>query len=116
MVVVTLGAEAVTTLGPSLTTGFGATGAGAALAAGAATIPTAALELAGAGLGRRAQRGARAATESAEQAVDTARDFQRGTPTEATIRSGTEIIQDGTPEQVAKHKSSYTGKFLAPLL
>lgn len=73
-----------------------------ALAAGAATIPTAALELAGAGLGRRAQRGARAATESAEQAVDAARDLQRGTPTEATIKSGTEIIQEGTPEQVAE--------------
>jgi excinuclease ABC subunit A len=29
---------------------------------------------------------------------------------------GGEIVTTGTPEQVAKHKSSYTGKYLAPIL
>jgi excinuclease ABC subunit A len=29
---------------------------------------------------------------------------------------GGEIIATGTPEQLAKHKKSYTGKFLKPLL
>ena len=29
---------------------------------------------------------------------------------------GGEIIATGTPEQVAKHKTSYTGKYLAPVL
>ena len=29
---------------------------------------------------------------------------------------GGEVIATGTPEQLAKHKHSYTGKYLAPIL
>ena len=29
---------------------------------------------------------------------------------------GGRIVAEGTPEQVAKHRESYTGAFLAPLL
>ncbi len=73
-----------------------------AFAAAATTAPTAFLELLGAGVGRRAVKGAGQGVEAAQDALSQAQDFKEGVPTEETISSGVDIIQQGTPEQVAE--------------
>ena len=73
-----------------------------AFAAAATTAPTAFLELLGAGVGRRAVKGAEQGVGAAQDALSQAQDFKAGVPTEETISSGVDIIQQGTPEQVAE--------------
>lgn len=73
-----------------------------AFAAAATTAPTAFLELLGAGVGSRAVKSAEQGVEAAQDALSQARDFKAGVPTEETISSGVDIIQQGTPEQVAE--------------
>jgi len=73
-----------------------------AFAAAATTAPTAFLELLGAGVGRRAVKSAEQGVEAAQDALSQAQDFKAGVPTEETVSSGVDIIQQGTPEQVAE--------------
>lgn len=73
-----------------------------ALAAGAATLPTALLEIIGAGAGRKASSGAKAGVRAAEKQLDLAKDIQKGVPTEQAVTAGVKTIQEGTPEQVAQ--------------
>lgn len=73
-----------------------------AFAAAATAAPAAFLELLGAGIGSRATKGAAQGVEVAQDTLKQAQDFRSGTPTEETVRSGVDIIQQGTPEQVAE--------------
>lgn len=73
-----------------------------AFAAAATAAPTALLELLGAGIGGRATKQAAKGVESAQDTLSQAQDFARGVPTEDTVRSGVDVIQEGTPEQVAE--------------
>lgn len=71
-------------------------------AAAARTAPAAFLELLGAGLGSRATKGAARSVDAAQEGLEQAQDFARGAPTEPAISRGVDIIQQGTPEQVAE--------------
>lgn len=73
-----------------------------AFAAAATAAPAAFLELLGAGLGSRATKKAAQGVETSQDALSRAQDFRAGLPTEETVRSGVDIIQQGTPEQVAE--------------
>ena len=73
-----------------------------AFAAAATAAPTAFLELLGAGIGSRATKKATQGVETAQDALSQAQSFKAGVPTEETISSGVDIIQQGTPEQVAE--------------